>query len=69
MNAVMKIASCCFALLPAFCGGCSPVAELPPGEYALKQCVSRCDSKKVRYPLSEEVKTEIEPLRDFHVRR
>ena len=68
MCAVMKIASCCFALFFAFCGGCSPVTGLPPEEYALKQCVSRCDSKKVLCPLSEKLRTEIEPLRDFHVR-
>ena len=68
MSAVMKIASCCFALFLAFCGGCSPVTGLPPREYELKQCVSRCDSKKVLSPLSEERRSEIEPLRDFHVR-
>ena len=68
MSAVMKIASCCFALFLAFCGGCSPVTGLPPREYELKQCVSRCDSKKVLSPLSEELRTEIGPLRDFHVR-
>ena len=68
MSAVMKIAFCCFALFFAFCGGCSPVTGLPPEEYALKQCVSRCDSKKVLSPLSEERRSEIEPLRDFHVR-
>ena len=67
MSAVMKIASCCFALFLAFCAGCSPVTGLPPEEYELKQCVSRCDSKKVLSPLSEELRTEIEPLRDFHV--
>jgi|GEM_PF-5747161 len=68
MSAVMKIASCCSALFLAFCGGCSPLTGLPPEEYALKQCVSRCDPKKVLSPLSEERRSEIEPLRDFHVR-
>lgn len=68
MSAVMKIASWCFALFLAFCGGCSPVTGLPPEQYELKQCVSRCDSKKVLSPLSEERRSEIEPLRDFHVR-
>ena len=68
MSAVMKIASCCSALFLAFCGGCSPVTGQPPREYELRQCVSRCDSKKVLSPLSEERRSEIEPLRDFHVR-
>ena len=68
MSAVMKIASCCFSLFLAFCAGCSPVTGLPPEEYELKHCVSRCDPKKVLSPLSEELRTEIEPLRDFHVR-
>ena len=66
--AVMKIAFCCSALFLAFCGGCSPGMSLPPGEYELKQCVSRCDLKKVYFPLSEELRAEIGPLRDFHVR-
>lgn len=68
MSAVLEIASCCFALFLAFCGGCSSVTGLPPEQYELKQCVSRCDSKQVRYPLSEEKRTGIESLRDFHVR-
>ena len=68
MSAVVKIAFCCSALFLAFCAGCSPGTSLPPEEYELKQCVSRCDLKKVLYPLSEERRKEIGPLRDFHVR-
>ena len=67
MSAVVKIAFCCSALFLALCGGCSPGTGLPPEEYELKQCVSRCDPEKVLYPLSEERRKEIEPLRDFHV--
>ncbi len=67
MSAVMKIAFCSSALFLAFCAGCSPGMSLPPEQYELKQCVSRCDLKKVYFPLSEELRTEIGPLRDFHV--